>query len=99
MVDAVERRGQVGIERPHAAGPWALARVVDLRDRVLAAAARPKPIRSGLETGLPSGGPAGDGPAGGNGVPEAREGGGAPAWPGLMPGGYPRAAPGGAGGR
>jgi hypothetical protein len=41
MIDAVERRGQVGIERPHAAGHRAFAHVVDRCDRVLAAAARP----------------------------------------------------------
>ena len=55
MIDAVERRGQVGIQRPHAAGHRALAHVVDRRDRVMAATARPEPIRSGLEPGLPLG--------------------------------------------
>jgi site-specific DNA recombinase len=53
MVDAVERRGQVGIQRPHAPGHRALAHVADRRDRVLAATARPEPIRPGLEPGLP----------------------------------------------
>ena len=55
MVDSVERRGQVSIQRPHAAGHRALAHVIDRRDRVMAAAAWPKPIRSGLEPGLPLG--------------------------------------------
>ena len=53
MIDAVERRGQVRVQRPHAPGRRAFARVVDRRDRVLAATARPEPIRSGLEPGLP----------------------------------------------
>jgi len=55
MIDAVERRGQVRVQRPHAPGHRALARVEDGRDRVVAAAARPEPIRSGLEPGLPLG--------------------------------------------
>jgi hypothetical protein len=55
MIDFVERRGQVSVQRPHAAGPRAFAHVVDRRDRVLAAAARPEPIRSGLGPGLPLG--------------------------------------------
>ena len=53
MINFVERRGQVGVQRPHAPGHRAFAHVVDRRDRVLAAAARPEPIRSGLEPGLP----------------------------------------------
>jgi hypothetical protein len=53
MVDFVERRGQVGIERPHALGQQPRAYVVDRIDRVMAAAARPEPVRSGLEPGLP----------------------------------------------
>ena len=53
MIDFVERRGQVGVQRPHALGHRALAHVVDRRDRVLAAAARPEPVRPGFEPGLP----------------------------------------------
>jgi site-specific DNA recombinase len=53
VVDAVERRGQVRIQHPRALGPGAFAHVVDRCDRVLAAPARPEPIRSGLEPGLP----------------------------------------------
>ena len=55
MIDAVERRSQVRVQRPHALGHRAFARVVDGRDRVVAAAARPEPVRSGLEPGLPLG--------------------------------------------
>ena len=55
MVDAVERRSQVRVQRPQAPGRRAFACVVDHRDRVLAAPARPEPIRSGLEPGLPLG--------------------------------------------
>jgi site-specific DNA recombinase len=55
VVDPVERRGQVRVQRPHALGPGALARHVDRLDRVLAAAAWPEPVRSGLEPGLPLG--------------------------------------------
>ena len=53
MVDAVERRGQVRIQHPGAHRPGAFAHVVDRRDRILAAPARPEPIRAGLEPGLP----------------------------------------------
>jgi site-specific DNA recombinase len=53
VVELVERRGQVRVQRPDPCGPAALARVVDRLDRVLAAAARPEPVRSGFEPGLP----------------------------------------------
>jgi hypothetical protein len=55
MPDLVERARQVRVQRPHAPGAWALARVVDRRDRVVAAPARPEPVGSGLEPGLPLG--------------------------------------------
>jgi hypothetical protein len=55
MIDGVERRGQVSVQRPGALGHRALAHAVDRLDRVMAAAARPEPIRSGLEPGLPPG--------------------------------------------
>jgi hypothetical protein len=53
MIDAVERRGEVRVQRPHALSQRPRAHVADRRDRVLAAPARPEPIRSGLEPGLP----------------------------------------------
>ncbi len=55
MIDLVERARQVRVQRPHAPGHRALARVEDRRDRVVAAAPRPEPIGSGLEPGLPLG--------------------------------------------
>ena len=55
MVDFVERRGQVRVQRPHPLGPRAFAHVVDRCDRVVAAAARPEPIGAGLEPGFPLG--------------------------------------------
>ena len=52
MVDGVERAGQVRVENPHPGA--ATGQGVEQRlDRVVAAATRPKPIRSGLEPGLP----------------------------------------------
>jgi hypothetical protein len=53
MIDAVERRGEVRVQRPHALSQRPRAHVADRRDRVLAAPARPEPIRSGLEPGFP----------------------------------------------
>jgi hypothetical protein len=51
MIDSVERRGQVRIQRPHPFGPGAFARGVDRADRVLAAAARPvRSTRGALPT-------------------------------------------------
>lgn len=52
MIDPVERRRQVGVYDPH---PFALAfqRGEQRGDRIGAATARPEPIRSGLEPGLP----------------------------------------------
>jgi hypothetical protein len=52
MINLVERRRQVGVHDPH---PLALAfqRGEQRGDRVGAATARPEPIRSGLEPGLP----------------------------------------------
>jgi hypothetical protein len=55
MIDLVERRGQVGVQRPHPLGPRAFAGVVDRADRVLAATARAKAIRTGFEPGFPLG--------------------------------------------
>jgi hypothetical protein len=52
MVDGVERAGQVRVENPHpcaAAGQGVEQRL----DRVVTAATRPEPVRSGLEPGLP----------------------------------------------
>src|SRR5690349_4679886 len=53
MLNAVERRGQVRIQRPHPLGHPAFAGHVDRLNSVLAAAARPEPVGSGLEPGLP----------------------------------------------
>ena len=53
MIDAVERRGQVGIQRPYPLGPRARAGDEDRRDRVMAAAARPEPVRLGFGPGFP----------------------------------------------
>ena len=53
VINPVERRRQVGVQRPHPLGHRDLAHVVDRRDRVVAAAARPEPIRARLEPGLP----------------------------------------------
>ena len=53
MADFVERRCQVGVQRPCALGHRAFAHVVNRADRVLAAAARPEPVRPGFEPGLP----------------------------------------------
>ena len=52
MVDLVECRRQVGVKNPPAPGP---ADGVDHLDRVMATAARPEPVRSGREPGLPLG--------------------------------------------
>src|SRR6266542_1418575 len=59
MVDAGERRGQGGIQRPHAPGHRALAHVADRRDRVLAATARPEPTFLAASVPLTGLGPAG----------------------------------------
>jgi hypothetical protein len=53
MVDPVECRGQVRVQYPPALGVFPAAHDVDYCDRVLAASARPKPIGSGREPGLP----------------------------------------------
>src|SRR5258707_13315744 len=55
MPDPVERARQVRVQRPHAPGQGALARVEYGRDRVVAAPSRPEPVGSGLEPGLPLG--------------------------------------------
>src|SRR5664280_1667433 len=55
MVDSVERRGQVRVQRPHPLGPRALGGGKDRLCRVLAAATRSEPITLGLEPGLPLG--------------------------------------------
>src|SRR5438034_11713582 len=52
MVDGVERAGQVRVENPHpcaAPGQGVKQRL----DRVVTAATRPKPVRSGLEPSFP----------------------------------------------
>src|SRR6266540_3619959 len=52
MIDGVERAGQVRVENPHPCA--ATGQGVEQRlDRVVTAAARPKPGRAGLEAGLP----------------------------------------------
>ena len=53
MIDAVERRGQVRVQCPHPLGHGTFAGVADHRDRVLAAAARPEPIRALPPIGTP----------------------------------------------
>src|SRR6266536_3557987 len=55
MVDLVERARQVRVQSPHPPGPRAAADVEDGLDRVMAAAARPEPIRARFEPGLPLG--------------------------------------------
>src|SRR6266702_2231245 len=55
VVDSVERRSQIRVQRPRALGHRAFAHLVDRLDRVVAASARPEPVRSGLEPGLPLG--------------------------------------------
>ena len=55
MIDAVERRSQVGIQRPRALAGLAPCGHEGGLHRVLAAAARPEPVRSGFEPGLPLG--------------------------------------------
>jgi len=55
MVDLVERRRQVSIENPCPLGARPLADGIDRLDRVMAAAARPEPVTTGLEPGLPLG--------------------------------------------
>jgi site-specific DNA recombinase len=53
VVDFIERRSQVRVQRPQAFGHRPFTRRVDHADRVLAATARPEPIRLRLEPGLP----------------------------------------------
>ena len=55
MVDFVECRGQVCVQNPSALRVFPAAHDVDDRDRVLTTSARPEPIRSGREPGLPLG--------------------------------------------
>src|SRR5664279_2422524 len=55
MIDSVECRSQVCVQRPHPLGPRAFTGHVDGLSRILAAAARTKPIRFGFEPGLPLG--------------------------------------------
>jgi hypothetical protein len=55
VVDAVERRGQVRVQRPCVLGRWPRAHVVNRADRVVAAPAQPEPVGCGLEPGLPLG--------------------------------------------
>ena len=53
VIDLVERRGQIGVQRPHPLGPRAFAGVVDRADRVVAATSRTEPVGAGFEPGLP----------------------------------------------
>ncbi len=55
VVDVVERPSQIRVQDPHPSRIPARQGAVDGLDRVMAAAARPEPIRSGLESGLPLG--------------------------------------------
>ncbi len=54
MADLVERASQVGVKYPHPRR-FPAQGVIQGLDRVVAAAARPEPIRTGLEPGLPLG--------------------------------------------
>ena len=53
--DAVERAGQIGVQRPLPLGAFALHELVDGLDRVMAAAAGPEPVVPRLEPSLPLG--------------------------------------------
>ena len=55
MINFVERRGQVGVQRPHALGQRPRAGGENRCNRVMAATARPEPVGSGFEPGLPLG--------------------------------------------
>jgi site-specific DNA recombinase len=55
MINAVERGGQVSVQRPEALAGLPSCGHEDGLHRVLAGAARPEPIRPGLEPGLPLG--------------------------------------------
>jgi site-specific DNA recombinase len=55
VIELVERGGQVGVQRPHTLAGLTACGHEDSLHRVLAAAARPEPIRPGLEPGLPLG--------------------------------------------
>jgi site-specific DNA recombinase len=55
MINPVERGGQVSIQRPQALAGLPARGHEDGLHRILARAARPEPIRSGLEPGLPFG--------------------------------------------
>ena len=55
VIDLVERRRQVGVKNPHPLGARPLADGVDRLDRVMAASARPEPVRTRFEPGLPLG--------------------------------------------
>ncbi len=52
MVNVVERASQIGVKNPHPFG-FPAQGVEQGLYRVVAAATRPKPVRSGLELGLP----------------------------------------------
>lgn len=53
MIDSVECGGQIRVQRPHTLTCRAASGHKDGLNRVLAAAAGPKPIGSGFEPGLP----------------------------------------------
>ena len=55
VVDSVECRGQVRVQNPPAPRVFPAAHNMDDRDRVLTTSARPEPVRSGREPGLPLG--------------------------------------------
>jgi len=55
MIDAVERRRQIRVERPTPPGVRAPGDVEDGVDRIVAATARPEPVGPGLEPCLPLG--------------------------------------------
>src|SRR6266571_2820049 len=55
MTESVECRRQIGVEHSPTFGVGAARRRVDGHDRVVAAPARPKAVRRGLEPGLPLG--------------------------------------------
>ena len=77
MIDAVECGSQVRVQRPLALARGAACGHEDGLHRVLAAAARPEPIRPGLKPGLPlrfqrTGRQGLKGPVGDHGIPSPR---------------------------